>query len=143
MIRLANLSDVVEIYEAVNNTPEERDFADGEEYPMCWVKDVIENKDENIVLVYEEDKKLVGFLIAHILASCKDAIMNNLYVKPEYRGKGIATKITKEYETIVRSLGIDFSMSLVHVDNDDMQKLSEKVGYSQGEKCYVYYKWLK
>ena len=143
MIRLANNSDIKEIYEIVNKVKELKDYNKGEEYPIYWVRNVIKNKKENLVLVYEKDKNFAGFLIAHLLYSNKDAIRNNIYVKPEFRRKGIANELVMEYEKRIKKLGFDFSISFVNVKNKKMQNFNDKHGYLKGNKFFAYYKWIK
>ena len=113
MIRTAKESDAEEIYKILNETKELRDFDDGEEYPISWVKNAINSK-ENIFLVYEINNELAGFLIGLLVKEIKESIKNNTYVKPQFRGQGIATKLTKEYERILAKRGFEFIISFVN-----------------------------
>src|SRR3989344_315016 len=133
MIRRARQTDTQEIYEILNSTMELRDFDEGEEYPISWVENAIGSK-ENIVLIYEINDELAGFLIGLLVKDIKESIRNNTYVKPKFRNKGTATKLIKEYERILKEKGFEFIISFVNIENKKMQNINDKLNYAKGNK---------
>lgn len=142
MIRRAELSDAEEIHQILNSTAELRDYDEGEEYPKYWVKNLIKS-DENILLVYEIDGVLAGFLIGQLIKDINEAIENNIYVKPQFRNKKIASKLLKELNAFGKKIRSKFYMGLVLTGNNKMQNLFEKMNYKRGSMLYYYYKETK
>ncbi len=63
--------------------------------------------DDTIVLVAIVDDQVVGYALTDILDTDilevgKLAVIRELYVKPQYRGRGIASKLVDETQTIVK-----------------------------------------
>ncbi len=141
-IRNGQTSDLEELYFLLNNGKENRDFDEGEEYPKKWIKNLILHKKENMVIIAYEDKELVGFLIAHLLKGIRDSILNNIYVKPKYRKKGIASLLLKNYESNAKKRGMKFSAAMSQTENKKIRNFNEKHNYKRGHKFYFYYKWF-
>lgn len=142
-IRRGKISDIKELHYLLNNVKEIRDFEGGEEYPESWVKDLLKNEKENIVLISEnEEGKLIGFLVAFLQTGVKEAILNNLYVDENYRRSRVATDLLKMYESELKRRGFIFSMALAKTDNTAIQEFNENNGYKRGDEFYFYYKWI-
>lgn len=65
------------------------------------------NDDNRIILVYEIDSKVVGYIYGYIDLSPvnirPEAILDALYVEESYRTNGIATELIDEFITWVKS----------------------------------------
>ncbi len=133
------MEDKKYLYDTLNNTLELRGYDQGEAYSKRWIHEVINDQKRNIVLVAEESKKIQGFLIAHILAG-KDIFLNDIYVYPQYRKKGIASSLMNNLHKISNQLKSKFSMGLVLVKNNKMQNLLRKNKYKKGHTFYYFYK---
>ncbi len=136
------MNDASEIYNLLNNTHELRGFSEGEAYSKSWLAEVIKEKKRNIFLIAEKDGIIVGFLIAHRIPD-KDFLLNDVYVKPEFRGQGIADGLMLQFDKIIKLLGSNFSLGLVLPGNKKMQGLFEKRHYKRGHTFYYYYKERK
>lgn len=142
-IRRAKTNDLKWIHKMLNENYEFRNEDKGEEeYPMLWVKGVIESKKGNIVLIMEENEEAIGFLIIHIILGANDAIINNLYIKPEYRRKGFALSLLKEGERIAKVMGCKFVAASINNRNKNSQKFFSISKYRKANQFIVYWKWL-
>ncbi len=132
-----------DVHYLLNHIKEIRDFEEGEEYPEEWVKRLLQSKKDTIVLIVEnEEKKIVGFLISLLLCGVGEAVLNNLWVEETYRGSGIATTLLEKYELELKKRKFTFSMALAKIDNIPVQRFNEKQGYTKGDTFHFYYKWL-
>lgn len=89
-----------------------------------------------ILIVAEEDNEIVGSGYALIKKSEKDynnfenyAYLGFMYVKPEYRGKGINKVITDELVGWSKSKGISEVRLDVYAQNESAIKAYEKAGF--------------
>lgn len=143
IIRKGKITDLEKVHYFLNNIKEIRDFEEGEEYPISWVKNLLTSKKDNIVLIAENERgELIGFLISLLLCGVKEAVLNNLYIEENYRKKGIATMLLNKYEDELKKRKFIFSMSLVKTNNMKMQSFNEKNGYKKGDTFHFYYKWV-
>lgn len=142
-IRKGRLSDLGEIYEILNRTKELHGRNDNkEEYPKSIIKETLLDKRES-VLIAEEDKKLIGLLIAEVWKKKKYSYLVNVFVKPEYRKKKVASILLKEHENRCKREGMNSLVALVLVDNKKMQSFMKKHNYKKGNKFYYYTKELR
>ncbi|MEM3696824.1 MAG: GNAT family N-acetyltransferase [Candidatus Bathyarchaeia archaeon] len=107
-----------------------------------WVKFVHEGlaSKRNFLLVAKANKRLVGFALASIP---KDypldvaesvGIINDVYVLPEFRGKGIGKKLVMECLKIMKFHKVTAVRLIVLAQNETAIKLYEKLGF----KAYQY-----
>ena len=92
IIRRATQADVAHIYKIGTAYS---DFAVSKRirfYEKDEVKEFIRRKSENIFLVAELDGKIIGFLSCKIM-SRHWAMIDNLFIKPEYRGAGSGKRL--------------------------------------------------
>ena len=89
-----------------------------------------------ILIVAEENHEIVGSVYALIKKSEKDynnfknyAYLGFMYVKPEYRGKGINKIITDELLNWAKSKGISEVRLDVYAQNESAIKAYEKAGF--------------
>jgi ribosomal protein S18 acetylase RimI-like enzyme len=142
-IRRANKSDFSTLWKVLTTTPELQSDSDGDTYDKGWLKSVLSTPKENLVLIAEDNKKLVGFAIVHYLRSVKQSIVNDLFVVEECRNKGIASMLMKECEKDAWKNNFKYITGLVRTNNKKMQKLKEKLGYKKGNSLYFYEKRKK
>jgi len=143
IIRKGKISDLKELLKLLNSTPELQSTAEGQTYPLQFVKGTLTGKDRNLVLIAEENKKLIGFLTAELWKDKKYSYLTDIFVKVEYQKKGVASKLMKEYEKICKKYKMDFIVGSVMVSNKKMQNFVEKLNYKKGHKVYLYEKKLK
>ena len=141
-IRKAQSGDAKELYTLLNAARELTGFDSKEAYSKSWVRDVINDQKRNVTLIAEENGKMAGLLVAHMIAG-RDFILNSLFVKPTYRRKGIATTLLSAFDAIAKRSHSKFTFSLVLPSNKKMQSFLDKHGHLKGDTMQYYYKERK
>lgn len=142
-IRRGRHNDFKELFKILNETPELQTDEKGKSYSKEWIMDSLTDKKRNLVIIAERNKKLIGLLVAELWEKKKSSFLVNIFVKKDYRGRGIATILIKKYEKICRKYKIIHILGLVLITNKKMQKFMGKYNYKKGNKFYVYEKKLK
>jgi ribosomal protein S18 acetylase RimI-like enzyme len=143
-IRTAKLSDSKEILNLLVTTPELQGFGELDSfYSEDFVIDCIEDKKRNLVLLAEENKKIVGLLIAEIWLKKKYSFFVSLVVLQGYRDNGIGTMLYTKYEEYCKQNELKTIIGLVRKSNELMQQFCEKKGFEMGNELYYYEKTLK
>jgi len=100
---------------------------------------------ESIVFIASDVQSdtLVGFTQLYpsfsSISMKRSWILNDLFVKEEYRSQGIARQLlneAKDYAVLTRAKGIELSTSQLNLK---AQKLYEWLGYKKDEEYYHYY----
>ncbi|MCD6503535.1 MAG: ribosomal-protein-alanine N-acetyltransferase [Thermoplasmata archaeon] len=93
----------------------------------------------DLMLIAEEDGKLVGFVIGSLSTEESGRILV-LFVKKDYRGRGVGKALMKE---ILRRFLVKYCVKEVtlevHEKNETAIKLYEKLGFRKVRKLYKYY----
>jgi len=138
MVRQMHLDDVVSVYE-LGRTVEEFKVSESTDafWPISIIEDLV-NSENDITLVAEDEKNIVGFLIVtnHILS--KKATFENMYILPDYREKGIASRLYNEAEKKMCDLGMKYVCSYVEERNEKTLNYLKKCGFIIGKD----YHWL-
>ena len=92
--------------------------------------------DRNIFVVAEEGGVIVGFVLGFITSRkgyklSKLGYLDALYVKPAFRSKGVAKKLTDAVVKNFKSKGCDHMTTHTDAENKVAQKWYEKAGMSQ------------
>jgi len=143
IIRPATLDDFENIYELGENTPE---FKVSANEPFMDRDDLelrIKGK-EDILLLAEEENHVVGFILFGL--NDKDRPVKNRYacltylvVRPEYRGRSIATNLYDHSVSLLKERGITHIYSWANAESDSsMIEFLKKRNFSQGHK----YVWM-
>ena len=107
-----------------------------EKMKEMFVKDY-DNPDHRTFLIVDPEK---NFILGHAICSIKeDDALNKYgycfsrYINPEYRRKGLATKLLKEQEKWYVERKVKYVLAHTHENNTKLKGLFEKHGYtSQG-----------
>jgi|SRR3989344_9367443 len=92
----------------------------------------------DVILVAEEKDNIVGFVIfAHHIPTGK-VTFENAWVHPNYRGKDIVSKLTKEGLKQLKSKGAKVICAYVEMDNENSRKFLEKNKFKKGHN----FKWM-
>ena len=133
---LPNLSTLFDAYRVFYKQKSDLEAA------VHFLSERILNK-ESTIIVAEIEQKLVGFTqlfpVFSSVSIKKSLILNDLYVDPEYRSKGIATKLlnkAKEYAIKTGNKGLALETA---IDNP-AQKLYERLGWKK-ETDFLHYFW--
>lgn len=91
MIRIATINDAEQLF-ALNEA-----FNDPGETTLSHIRESLANNPQELVVVDEQEGMLTGFVCVQLKRSfCYDAVMPEIaevYVRPEYRQQGIASRM--------------------------------------------------
>lgn len=141
-IRKGKIEDWEEIYKILNSSKELAQTGRGEQYSKLWVKWTLKERERNWVLICEENREIIGFLIAELWRNEKYVYVGDIFVKKEFRQKGVASELIKELEIACKKNKIKVISMLVNIKNKSMQSFISAKGYEQGNKFYWYEKKL-
>ena len=125
MIRWAKKADINKIKKMVDSFE-----GDIDTFTKKYYERIIK---EGILLVAEENKKLVGVCFGNYKTKEKWADLLGVVVIPEFRKKGIASSLIKEFESFVKKNKL--KTIYLYADKKE-KKLFKKLQYKQG-KTYV------
>lgn len=98
-----------------------------EEHLYDWVE-----TESDVLLVAEDNKKIVGYFLSYIHLSTKTAYIRNVYVDDDYRRKGIGTQLVKEGLSQFSNKDVEYVAALVKPDNVPMKKLFKDIDFNEG-----------
>lgn len=96
-----------------------------------YFKNVIK-QEKNILLCYEENEKIVGYVFFKYMNNDVDGIgylIDGLYVEREYRNRGIAKSLINEGLKIIKNEPIEYIDINVMIKNKTALKLYESLGF--------------
>jgi ribosomal protein S18 acetylase RimI-like enzyme len=67
----------------------------------------------------------------------RDAFVDDLYLKPEARGKGLGTRVLEAVEPACRALGVRTLHLEVERDNDAAQRLYRRRGFADNDRLLL------
>ena len=139
-IRRAVPEDTDIIYELGKTVTE---FAVTDNTVTFWPKTVLDNavRSGDIVMLVAEDDGVAGFLIAQYSAGLKKAVIENVYVHPDKRGRGMDDLLLKRALEILREMGCEFVSTQVPSGAGAQSAVSlyEENGFRRGEQLFI---WL-
>lgn len=107
-----------------------------------YLKKRIENNEAQVYLAIKDKNIPLGFVLNYYSFSSvslgKTVVLNDLFVKPEYRKKGIAEKLINSSFKLakeVNAIRVDLGTAR---DNYVAQKLYERIGFMKDEEFYSY-----
>lgn len=108
----------------------------------AYLKERLENQEADIFIAYDEHQEAQGFVLNYTGFSSvslgKVIVLNDLFVVPEHRQKGVANTLIERVEQFAKEQGairVDLSTAK---DNVNAQALYEKMGFVQGTKFFSY-----
>lgn len=131
-IRKATQDDVSTIWELGSNINE---FETANDIVLFWPESILENcidKTDVMILVAEEESKMIGFYIININLSFKKAELENIYVIDEYRRKGIGKALLERSLEELSKLGIENVCAM----SDDAVDFLVRNGFTKGNQFY-------
>lgn len=132
-IRTVEDKDIPVIYSLGANIEE---FRTSNQAPTFWpetiLKDFVDKKDVYFFVATSNDD-IIGFIIANLNRSLSKVLIENIFVKPNFRGQGIGTSLIKKIITTARNDHYEFITVLTPPNDTPAIKAYEKAGFSQGE----------
>jgi GNAT superfamily N-acetyltransferase len=133
--RVAEIFDLAILIELV------REFRKNEKLPFDENidSDVLRNflADESLGKAYlvQQEDEVLGYIILTLGYSLeyrgRDAFIDEFYIRPTHRGKGIGTQMLAFAEDACRELGVRSLHLEVDFENSDAQRLYDRVGYQR------------
>ena len=108
----------------------------------AFLKDRIHHGESTILLATDTDGRVAGFTQLYpgfsSVSMGRILILNDLFIRPEYRGRGIAQKLIQSGIDFARESGtIRLSLSTART-NSSAQALYEKLGWKKEEEFTSY-----
>jgi ribosomal protein S18 acetylase RimI-like enzyme len=88
--------------------------------------------------VAKDGEKLAGFILGQVLPGSGDAQINAVAVSPSYRGKGIATQLTRLSLSRFNEFPVDTVRIIVNTMDNAMLHLLEKADVSVSQEVFRY-----
>ena len=137
-IRKAKVSDI-SFLEKIGK--EVREFKVSKESKGFWNKEQLKNwilSKNDIILIAEDKEEIIGFVMfAHHVPTGKVTFENG-WVRSDYRGKDIISKLTKEGLKQLKLKGARYVCGLVKKDNSSSIKFLRKNQFRKGSD----FSWL-
>jgi len=99
------------------------------------------SKIKPVLLVAEEDKQIVGFIWAHFIqyGFFKYGTIDELFVKKEFRGKGIGSALLKKAIKKLQNFKVKIILVDTEKENKEAIKLYKNVGFELGKRGLWFY----
>lgn len=142
IIRKGKKEDLNQILSLLRKTPQLQGAAEKTDstYNKDYVLDYLTDKKMNLVLVVEENNKIIGFILAEMWYKKRFSFIADIVVKENYRKKNIGSALFDSFESYCKHKKIDSIICLVQTKNKDMQKFCNKKNLKKGHSLYYYQK---
>jgi ribosomal protein S18 acetylase RimI-like enzyme len=110
------------------------------------LSDILHDDSLECVWLIKAENKVIGYIVLILGFSLeyhgRDAIIDELYIKEDYRGQGIGTRAIEFAAKESHSLGINALHLEVERKNTKAQRFYHKIGFEDHDR-YLLTKWLK
>jgi len=132
VIRKAKIGDV----KACHELSKIRELLPADKQPISlkYFQEIVVDK-RNIFLVAEENKKIIGYSTADLLAG-RLVIWQLLAVHPDYQNKGIGKQLAKRIESEVKKRGYKYILGYAPQFNKKTLAFHKSLGFQFGEKMF-------
>jgi|TARA_Y100000310_G_scaffold307233_1_gene349153 ribosomal protein S18 acetylase RimI-like enzyme len=141
-IRDMDLGDVAEVYSLGS---QESKFCVVEEEEGFWRRDILENwvnSYDDVSIIAESGGDLVGFFLATYHPVTRKGTLENAFVKPGYRERGIAARMYEEVEKRLIEKNAAYICGFVETKNQTSLGLIEKFGFLRDKEYHWMIKFL-
>lgn len=114
-----------------------KEFETTKEVVTFWPRSILEdcvNSEDNPILVAEDNSEIIGFLIWNYNPLFKKAVIENIFVKKEFRGKSVGSRLLKEAKIRLLNLGCEYINGLTGIDYGVID-FYIKEGFNRGIDC--------
>jgi ribosomal protein S18 acetylase RimI-like enzyme len=133
IIREATLKDVDSIHKLGENVDE---FNTTEEVVTFWPKHILQNCIESKtdwIMVAEEDGEIIGFTICNNSLVFKKAVIENIFVSPQHRKKGVGKKLLNAIVDKIKSTDCEYIAIFTEDNNDTAIDFYVRNGFTKGK----------
>lgn len=103
---------------------------------------ILKGESRIYVAVNEDEKRFYGFTQLYpsftSLSMKRIWILNDLFVRPDFRKQGVAKALIERTATLARSMDAKYVALSTAIDNKNAQKLYESLGFIRDEEFYHY-----
>lgn len=131
----ALLSDIDEISRLGNQVDE---FQVSDEVVNFWPKNILQNivkSKTDFLLVAKFDGRIIGFIIVNFNPNFSKAIIENLYVSPQYRGLGVSDLLRDSLIVQLKSVGCKYLCTLIEANSKPAINSYLRYGFNKGIDC--------
>ena len=134
-IRAAKLEDVNKMIKLGNSINE---FQVSEKVITFWPKEILINcvkSKNNPILVAIKNKQIIGFIIANYNPLFKKAVIENIFVNSDFRGKEVGKLLLDNSLNRLRRLGCEYVCSFSEIRNNPAVKFYLNNDFNKGMNC--------
>ncbi|MDE1871117.1 MAG: GNAT family N-acetyltransferase [Candidatus Micrarchaeota archaeon] len=135
-IRNMRKSDINAVYKMAVKARELQSSSLGRWYPKIALNVWLKSKGDDLLLVAEENRKVVGFLLCYVHYK-RWSLLDSMVVDPMHRRKGIATALINGASKRLKKLGVVYAQGLVRTNNSRTLKMMKKLGFNRGYDFYI------
>ncbi|MEO6194822.1 MAG: GNAT family N-acetyltransferase [Thermoanaerobaculia bacterium] len=132
-IRPATSSDLEAVLALHRDFFAEEGYAFREEESRANLARLLEEPGLGRIFVMDEDERVIGYLVLTFGFSLefggRDGLVDELYVSPEHRGRGLGTRVLDAAEVACREQGIRAVHLVVERYKDGAQALYRRMGF--------------
>ncbi|MDO8507391.1 MAG: GNAT family N-acetyltransferase [bacterium] len=132
IIREAKISDIAEIRKLGANVYE---FSTTEEVVTFWPEHILRNCVESKtdwLLVAEKDSEIIGFIICNNSRVFKKAVIENVFVSPLHRKKGVGKKLLESLLAKIQLTDCEYVAVATGDNNNTAISFYVKNGFNRG-----------
>jgi ribosomal protein S18 acetylase RimI-like enzyme len=140
IIRKAKLSDCDAVYNFGKS--DELKNPNGEAPKRWWIEAFVKEKQYFYIAEDSKAKLMVGFILAERTTG-DVMLIQEVFVRAEYRSKGIGDKLIKTVEKEARKIKIKAILLYAYAENSKTLKFYKKEKYAPGSLDEEFVKFLK
>jgi ribosomal protein S18 acetylase RimI-like enzyme len=131
--RIAKISDLAILIELVREFHKNEKLPFDENIDSDVLRHFLADKSLGKAYLVQQEDEVLGYIILTLGYSLeyrgRDAFIDEFYIRPTHRGKGIGTQMLAFAEDACRELGVRSLHLEVDLENSDAQRLYDRVGY--------------
>lgn len=134
IIREATIKDINKIHNLGKDVEE---FDTTNEVVTFWPKQILKNcvnSTTNFIII-AEDKEIIGFIIANYNPVFKKAIVENIFVHPDFRGQKVGQKLINSLMEKLEQIKCEYVCILTESNNKNAIEFYQKMGFNRGINC--------
>jgi len=127
-----DVNDIAVLGSAVN------EFEVSDQVVSFWPKEILNtciDNDDNIILVAKKASDLIGFIIINYNHSLSKAIIENIFVHPNFRNKKIGEKLLEYSLKELQRMNCRYLCTLTDSGNDKAINFYLENGFTRGINC--------